>query len=606
MAPRSLALVALVALAVGSARAQEKPLDPAALKKVKAATVYIQVKLQDGRTATGSGFLTDEPGLVVTNAHVLNMLDPDSRKPVKVDVTVNPGTPASKTYPATVLSVDRGSDLGAVRIDPKNLPAPLAMGGAANLNETETVYTFGFPFGENLGKEITVSKSSVSSLRKDRGVLMKVQLQGGLNPGNSGGPVVDAKGNVVGVAVSGVRGTQIGFAIPAEFVGKFLNGRIVGSNVGQAYTEGAKRGIPVAFELIDPLKRIKKVEVEVRAGNPGPPREPATKAPPALPGDGPKTKTTMTYTGTGSATADVPVPALGERQVYWVRPIITDGTGNPVWVMATPIAPTLPLERKAATLAFNPPANTRFAAELTTQGGFRIRDEEGTEHSLGLDFRAVVTQTYGKPAKTGVPVGLAFNRLALDVKMDEKPFDLPPDVRRALGDAALMTAELSMDADGGLGKSKADLSRVPRTSQAVLEDLSDQSLTALDLMCVPLPGKKVNATEKWKARRNIWVGTAIIAVPAQADLVYEFLGVRALGGKEYALIETTGTIRGRRGDGLDVGGTVHGLALVALDTGEVIQAKIGLKADVDVTFGRKSSKAIGTLDVRIRPPAPAK
>ncbi|MBM3983684.1 MAG: serine protease [Planctomycetes bacterium] len=99
----------------------------------------------------------------------------------------------------------------------------------------------------------------MSSLRKDRGVLMKAQLQGGLNPGNWGGPVVDAKGTMVGVAVSGVRGTQIGFAIPAEFVGKFLNGRIVGSNVGQVYTEGAKRGVPVAFELIDPQRRIKKV-----------------------------------------------------------------------------------------------------------------------------------------------------------------------------------------------------------------------------------------------------------------------------------------------------------------------------------------------------------
>ncbi|MBM3983683.1 MAG: trypsin-like peptidase domain-containing protein [Planctomycetes bacterium] len=95
MSPRLLALVALVALVAGSASAQDKPLDPAALTKVKAASVYIQVKLQDGRIATGSGFLTDEPGLVVTNAHVLNMLDPDSRIPVMVDVTVNPGTPAS-------------------------------------------------------------------------------------------------------------------------------------------------------------------------------------------------------------------------------------------------------------------------------------------------------------------------------------------------------------------------------------------------------------------------------------------------------------------------------------------------------------------------------
>src|SRR5262249_43607416 len=162
--------------------------------KVKAGTVTIQVKLQDGRTVTGSGFLTDEPGLVITNAHVLNMLDADSRKPVKVDVVVNAGTDKSKTLAGTVLGVDRGSDLGAVRIDAKDLPAPLAVGNANNLNETDLVYVFGFPFGEQLGKEITVSKASVSSLRKKGGLLEQVQLQGGLNPGNSGGPVVDAEG----------------------------------------------------------------------------------------------------------------------------------------------------------------------------------------------------------------------------------------------------------------------------------------------------------------------------------------------------------------------------------------------------------------------------
>src|SRR5262245_6905854 len=93
-------------LAVSAAQAQDKPLDAAVLKKVKAGTVTIQVKLQDGRTVPGSGFLTDEPGLVITNAHVLNMLDPDSRKPVKVDVIVNAGTDKSKTLAGTVLGVD--------------------------------------------------------------------------------------------------------------------------------------------------------------------------------------------------------------------------------------------------------------------------------------------------------------------------------------------------------------------------------------------------------------------------------------------------------------------------------------------------------------------
>src|SRR5260370_32745168 len=82
----------LTAFALGvaltpAARADDG-LDAAVLKKLKAATVQLQVKLTDGRVVQGSGFFTDEPGLIVTNAHVLNMLDADSRKPVQVDVVV--------------------------------------------------------------------------------------------------------------------------------------------------------------------------------------------------------------------------------------------------------------------------------------------------------------------------------------------------------------------------------------------------------------------------------------------------------------------------------------------------------------------------------------
>src|SRR5205085_2894701 len=106
----------------------------------------------------------------------------------------------------------------------KELPAPLQRGTSQGLNETQSVFVFGFPFGQQLGKEITVSKSSVSSLRKSGVHVVSIQLDGGLNPGNSGGPVVDSTGAVIGVAVSGVRGTTIGNAIPAEFVTRFLNG----------------------------------------------------------------------------------------------------------------------------------------------------------------------------------------------------------------------------------------------------------------------------------------------------------------------------------------------------------------------------------------------
>ncbi len=603
---RLYAAVVALAFVAAPAPAQDKPLDAATLKKVKAASVHIRVKLQDGRSASGSGFLTDEPGLVITNAHVLHMLDPDSRKPAQVEVTVHPGTDKSKTLPGTVLGVDRGSDLGAVRIDAKDLPPPIPLGTAADLNETDTVYVFGFPFGTELGKEITVSKSSVSSLRKVGTTLNKVQLNGGLNPGNSGGPVVDAKGRVVGVAVSGVRGTQIGFAIPAEVVGTFLNGRIVGSSVGQAYTEGDKRGIPITLDLIDPLARLKKVEVEIWSGPPGPPRPPGAREPAALPGDGPKVKSVMRHGAGLTVVADVPVPPLGEKQVYWMRPVITNGRGETKWVMATPIAPSLPLERRAAVLAFKPPANARVAAELTSQGGFRLRNEDGEENALVLDFRAVMTQQYGKPDKTGIPVRLQYNQIALDVKIDQKPHPLPAEARKALGDAPLLAADLVLDTDGGLATAKADLSRVPKASQAVLDDLGEQALTSVEVLSVPLPGRKVDPTEKWKARRNLQIGSALISVPAQADLVYEFLGVRTLNKRDFALIEITGTVRGRRGDGVDVGGSVSGIALLSLETGEVLSGKVSVKADVDLRFGNKAAKAIGSLDVRVRPPVPDK
>src|SRR5258707_878005 len=96
--------------------------------------------------------------------------------------------------------------------------------------ETEDVLTvISFPFGSNIGKEITVSTSSVSSLRKEEsGALTKVQVNGGMHPGNSGGPVVDSFGNVVGVAVSILRGTQINFAVPGDYVRSIFHGRIAG------------------------------------------------------------------------------------------------------------------------------------------------------------------------------------------------------------------------------------------------------------------------------------------------------------------------------------------------------------------------------------------
>ena len=505
----------LVFLVGSPAHHEDKPLDVAVLKKVKAATVSIRVKLQDGRTTSGSGFLTDEPGLVLTNAHVLNMLDPESRKPVKVEVTVHSGTDQSKTLAGTVVGVDRNGDLGLVRIDAKGLPAPLVLGTAENLNETENVYCFGFPFGDELGKEITVAKASVSSLRRNAaGTLHRVQLQGGLNPGNSGGPVVDTKGNVVGVAVSGVRGSQIGFAIPADHVGPFINGRIVESGVGQAYKDGDTLFLPITLVFVDPLSRLKKVELEVWVAKPGPGRPGGPKEPAAMPGDTPKARHTMKYDGTSVAKLDVPVPAASARTGVLVptghhqRHRLNElGDGDPR-------AAVVPAGTRAAVLEYKPAAERKQTAEISSQGGFRLRNEDGEEHSISVDFRTAYTEAFGPPARKAFPVRLTYDQFFLTLKANGKPLPGDENIRKWLARARFAAAELEMDSDGGLGTAKADLAGVPQESRGMWEDLSTQVLSSVEVLSIPLPGKKVSATDTWKARRNLVIGSAVIAVGA--------------------------------------------------------------------------------------------
>jgi hypothetical protein len=134
--------------------------------------------------------------------------------------------------------VDAVNDLALLRVEGENLPAPLTFGRSADLIETQEVVIFGYPFGELLGKNISVNRSTVSSLRKENGTLMVVQLAGGLNPGNSGGPVTNNRGEVIGVSVAKLRGADtIGFAIPAEVAWEFVKdqwrsgGRIGGEPV---------------------------------------------------------------------------------------------------------------------------------------------------------------------------------------------------------------------------------------------------------------------------------------------------------------------------------------------------------------------------------------
>lgn len=187
-------------------------MDAATMARVKAATVYVRV----GTTThgwTGSGFYVGR-GLVMTNHHAID-------HPGRLEVTVHSGSLKSQTHDARVVRSDRDRDLALLEVEGDSHPAALSLAGQGSVIETQDVYIFGFPFGERLGEGITVAKSSVSSFRTHNG-LREIQINGGIHSGNSGGPVTDAAGRVIGVSYAAVTGSQISLAIAGDEAVTFL------------------------------------------------------------------------------------------------------------------------------------------------------------------------------------------------------------------------------------------------------------------------------------------------------------------------------------------------------------------------------------------------
>ncbi len=161
---------------------------------------------------TGSGFIYDKRGHVVTNFHVIQNAD-----------TANVTLSDQSTWPARLVGAEPNQDLAVLRIDtPGERLQPIMIGTASDLQVGQKVFAIGNPFGfdqtlttgviSGLGREIT----SVTR-RKITGV---IQTDAAINPGNSGGPLLDSAGRLVGVntAIYSPSGAYagIGFAVPVD------------------------------------------------------------------------------------------------------------------------------------------------------------------------------------------------------------------------------------------------------------------------------------------------------------------------------------------------------------------------------------------------------
>lgn len=251
-------LVLLLAVAALPARAQE--LSSATLAKVKDGTAYVRYE-SAGTVHMGTAFVFRKSGdtaWLLTCEHVVSGAD-------KVTVIFQAGLPGEKSLEAVVTGKDSARDVACLRVKDSSLPAPLELSTKTEIRETENVFVAGFPFGEQLATSdkapnISISKSSVSSLRRGtKNEVVVIQLDGNVNSGNSGGPVVDAKGRVIGVAAAKVSGTNTAFAIPLEEVRSALRGRIRSVKVAPLSCDGARLRLEITAQFEDPVGMAKSV-----------------------------------------------------------------------------------------------------------------------------------------------------------------------------------------------------------------------------------------------------------------------------------------------------------------------------------------------------------
>jgi putative serine protease PepD len=199
----------------------------AVAQKLLPSTVQISAEYQgQAGGATGSGFVLDRQGHVVTNNHVVQSADQDHGPIEVVDEDGN-------RYPARVVGRSTVYDLAVLFVPTAKNLEPAALGSSANLRVGDEVVAIGSP----LGLSSTVTAGIVSALHRpvttgssgdDSSYINAVQTDAAINPGNSGGPLVDLRGRVVGVnsaiattggSLSGESGNiGVGFAIPIEQV----------------------------------------------------------------------------------------------------------------------------------------------------------------------------------------------------------------------------------------------------------------------------------------------------------------------------------------------------------------------------------------------------
>ena len=190
------------------------------IERIERSLVYIKTP-----SGSGSGFIVEENGLVVTNAHVVEDFE-----------TVSVVTADGVEYAGDVLGVDEIADLALVKVRAGKRFDAMGLGDSDGVQVGDDVIALGFPLLYELGSSLTVTRGIISSKRVYEGV-EELQTDAAINPGNSGGPLVDRDGRVIGVNYAelplsdGSPVDNIGFSVAVNELKKRMDALAKGEDV---------------------------------------------------------------------------------------------------------------------------------------------------------------------------------------------------------------------------------------------------------------------------------------------------------------------------------------------------------------------------------------
>lgn len=169
----------------------------------------------------GTGFLLNDEGYIATNFHVIDGSDDITISGIRGDF--------STSFKAEVVAVDKPNDLAVIKVISDLVqfsPPPYRIGNSSEVKKAESVFALGYPLKQYMGDEVKVTSGIINSMTGFQGSVSQFQFSASIQPGNSGGPLINSAGDVIGVNTAKIRSDMaegVGYAVKSDYLKFFIS-----------------------------------------------------------------------------------------------------------------------------------------------------------------------------------------------------------------------------------------------------------------------------------------------------------------------------------------------------------------------------------------------